>query len=208
MYKILDAKDKIRVPPLKFSLSLKDAVKSSLEDKLEGVIDRRLGVVLAVLDVKEIGEGKILPEDAAIHYPVCFSILAYYPEMYEIVRGEVIDVTEFGVFVRIGPLDGMIHVSQLMDDFVSYDPKSSTFMGRETKRRLKEGDVMRARIISVSMGKQYKIGLTARQAGLGALEWIDQDRKKQTERLAKAEAEEKEAGKERLKKEEKKEKKK
>lgn len=199
MYKVLDIKDKIRVPPVKFSMSLKNAVKSSLEDRWEGVIDRRLGVILAVLDVKDIGDGKILPEDSAIHYPVSFEMLVYSPEMYEIVNGEVIDVTEFGVFIRIGPLDGMVHVSQLMDDFVSYDPKSATFLGRESKRKLKEGDVMRARIISVSMGKQYKIGLTARQAGLGALEWIGQDKKRQAERLAKREAQEKQETKEKPK---------
>lgn len=193
MYKVLDVRDKIRVPPVKFSLSLKGAVKSSLEDRWEGVIDRKLGVILAVLDVKEIGDGKILPEDSSIHYPVSFKMLVYSPDMYEIITGKVIDVTEFGVFIRLGPLDGMVHVSQLMDDFVSYDPKSATFMGRESNRKLKEGDVMRARIISVSMGKQYKIGLTARQAGLGALEWIEQDKKKQSERLAKKDAQEKQA---------------
>ncbi len=190
MYKILDVKDRIRVPPVKFSMPLKDAVKSSLEDRWEGIIDRNLGVILAVLDVKDIGEGKILPEDSAIHYPVSFKMLVYSPEMYEIVQGEVIDVTEFGVFIRLGPLDGMVHVSQLMDDFVSYDPKSATFLGRESKRKLKEGDVMRARIISVSMGRQYKIGLTARQTGLGVLEWIEQDKKMQAERLAKREVQE------------------
>ena len=209
MYKVLDIKDRIRVPPVNFSLNLKDAVKSSLEDRWEGVINRNLGVILAVLDVKEIGEGKILPEDSSIHYPVSFKMLVYSPEMYEIIRGEVIDVTEFGVFIRIGPLDGMVHVSQLMDDFVSYDQKSATFLGRESKRKLKEGDVMRARIISVSMGKQYKIGLTARQTGLGALEWIEQDKKRQREGLAKREAQENQAEKEekKPKKEEKKAKK-
>lgn len=209
MYKVLDIKDRIRVPPVNFSMSLKDAVKSSLEDRWEGVINRNLGVILAVLDVKEIGEGKILPEDSSIHYPVSFKMLVYSPEMYEIIRGEVIDVTEFGVFIRLGPLDGMVHVSQLMDDFVSYDQKSATFLGRESKRKLKEGDVMRARIISVSMGKQYKIGLTARQAGLGALEWIEQDKKRQKERLTKREAQEKQAEREdkKPKKEEKKAKK-
>jgi len=193
MYKVLDVRDKIRVPPVKFSLSLNDAVKSSLEDRWEGVIDRKLGVILAVLDVKEIGEGKILPEDASIHYPASFKMLVYSPEMYEIVTGEVIDVTEFGVFMRMGPLDGMVHVSQLMDDFVSYDPKSATFLGRESNRKLKEGDVIRARIISVSMGKQYKIGLTARQAGLGSLEWIKQDKQKNAVRLAKKDAQDKQA---------------
>src|SRR4030042_1001794 len=103
--------------------------------------------------------------------------------MYEVVKGQVIDITGFGVFVRMGPVDGMVHVSQLMDDFVSYDSKNSIFLGRDSKRILKEGDVVRARIVSVSMGpdRQYKIGLTTRQPGLGSLSWLDKDRGKKTE---------------------------
>jgi DNA-directed RNA polymerase subunit E' len=178
MYKILTVKDKIRVSPAKFRLALEDALQKSLEERWEGVIEKGVGVVLSVVSVENIGEGKILPGDGAIHYPVEFRILTYCPEMYEIVKGHVIDVTEFGAFVRVGPLDGMIHVSQIMNDFVSYDAKNSTFSGRESKRILKEGDVIVARIVSVSLGaKQYKIGLTTRQPGLGVLSWLEKEKK-------------------------------
>ena len=174
MYKILKVRDKVRVPPSKFGLEMNDAVKASLEDRWEGIIDRRLGVVLSVTDVNEVGEGAILPGDGAIHYPVDFSILVYYPEMHELIKGYVIDVTEFGIFIRMGPLDGMVHVSQIMDDFVSYDNKNSIFMGRDTKRTLRESDTVRARVISISMASgQYKIGLTTRQPGLGVVAWYD-----------------------------------
>lgn len=172
MYKKLVVKDRVRVPPSKFHLPMKEAVKASLEDRWEGLIDRNMGVMLAVTDVKNVGEGAILPGDGAIHYPVDFELLVYYPEMHELIKGYVIDVTEFGIFIRLGPLDGMVHVSQIMDDFVSYDNKNSIFMGRDTKRTLKESDLVRARVISISMASgQYKIGLTTRQPGLGVLEW-------------------------------------
>ena len=182
MYKILTVKDKVRVPPSKFDLTLEEAVKSSLEEKWEGIIDKNLGVVLAVVSVGEIGEGKILPGDGAIHYPVEFELLVFYPELHNLVKGYVIDVTEFGVFIRIGPVDGMVHVSQIMDDFVSYDAKNGMFIGRDTKRTMKESDIVRARIISISMGSnQYKIGLTTRQPGLGVIDWY----KKETEKKKK-----------------------
>jgi DNA-directed RNA polymerase subunit E' len=177
MYKILTLKDKVKVPPSRFNLELKDAVKSSLEDRWEGLIDKVLGVTLAVMDIGEVGEGKILPGDGAIHYPVEFKLLVYYPEMHEVVIGNVIDVTEFGVFIRMGPLDGMIHVSQIMDDFVSYDPKNMIFSGKESKRIIKDGDDVRARIISISMGRQYKIGLTTRQPNMGVIAWFEKEKK-------------------------------
>ena len=173
MYKIFEIKDKVRVTPDKFGMSLEEAVKASLEEKLEGYIEKDLGVILSVMDVDNIGEGTILPGDGAIYYPLEFKILSYLPENHELVKGEVIDVTEFGVFVRIGPVDGMVHVSQLMDDFVSYDPKNLMFTGKKTKRKLKEKSVVMARVISISMTEnQYKIGMTTRQPGLGALEWL------------------------------------
>ena len=174
MYKILTVKDKVRVPPSKFGLKMEEAIKASLEDRWEGIIDRRLGVVLSITDVDDVGEGTILPGDGAIHYPVDFKMLVYFPEMHELIKGYVIDVTEFGIFIRMGPLDGMVHVSQIMDDFVSYDNKNAIFMGRDSKRTLKEADLVRARVISISMASgQYKIGLTTRQPGLGVLGWYD-----------------------------------
>jgi DNA-directed RNA polymerase subunit E' len=189
MYKILKVRDKIRVPPSKFRHALEKAVQESLEERWEGVIEKELGVVLSVVSVENIGEGKILPGDGAIYYPTEFKILTYFPEMHEIVKGQVIDVTEFGVFVRIGPLDGMIHVSQIMNDFVSYDAKNSIFSGRESKRLLKEGDTVVARIVSVSLGqKQYKIGLTTRQPGLGVPSWLKIEKKDNGERKARGTA--------------------
>ena len=178
MYKILTVEDKIRVPPIKFRFKPEEAVKLSLEDRFEGVIDKRLGVVLAIIEVKKMGEGRILPGDGSIHYPVSFKALTYTPELHEVVKGSVIDVTEFGIFLRIGPLDGMVHVSQIMDDFVSFDPKAAIFSGRESNRILKNNDTVRARIISISLGREYKIGLTTRQPGLGVLNWIENEKKK------------------------------
>jgi DNA-directed RNA polymerase subunit E' len=189
MYKIIEVRDDIKVPPSKFEHGLEEAVKQSLMNRWDGVIDKRLGLVLVVTGVKSTGEGRIYAGDGSIHYPVEFDVLVYKPNQHEIVEGELIDVTEFGVFMRVGPVDGMIHVSQLMDDFVSYDRKNDTFMGKETKQRMKEGDVIRARVISVSVaGGDYKIGLTARQPNLGSLDWLKEFKAQQKKKAAKAAA--------------------
>ena len=179
MYKIFEISEKIRVAPDKFGMKLEDAIKSSLEELLEGGMKKSLGVILSIISVDNVGEGIILPGDGALYYPVDFKILTYIPEQHELVKGEVIDVTEFGVFIRMGAVDGMIHVSQLMDDFVSYDSKNMMFTGKKTKRKVKEKSQVIARIISVSMAdNQYKIGLTTRQPGLGALDWPKREEKK------------------------------
>ena len=180
MYRIFTIKTKIKVPPTRFGMPLKQAIKESIAEKYEGLLDRRLGIGLVVTNVNEVGEGKILPEDPSIHYPVTFELMTFKPEMHEIVLGDVIDNTEFGSFIRMGPMDGLVHVSQLLNDYVSYDEKNAIFTGKETKKTLKEGDPVRAKIISIAMtpGKENKIGLTMRQPMLGAIHWIEEEKKK------------------------------
>jgi DNA-directed RNA polymerase subunit E' len=172
MYQIVTVEDEISVPPEKLNLKLEESVKESLESKFEGNINTDIGVILAVTEVGDIDEGMILPGDPSVHYPVKFKILTWVPKEHEIVEGEVVDITEFGAFVRCGALDGLVHISQVMDDYVSYDEKNSQLVGKQTRRVLKEGDKVRARIISVSFKEQSKLGLTMRQPLLGSLKWL------------------------------------
>jgi DNA-directed RNA polymerase subunit E' len=46
----------------------------------------------------------------------------------------VVEIADFGAFVRIGPVDALLHVSQLMDDYISYDEKQGVLLGKESKR--------------------------------------------------------------------------
>jgi len=38
-----------------------------------------------------------------------------------VIEGEVVEIADFGAFIRVGPIDALLHVSQLMDDYISYD---------------------------------------------------------------------------------------
>jgi len=180
MYRLVRIKTIIKVPPTRFGMNVKKAIKESIAEDYEGRMDRRFGMGLVVTKIEEVGEGKILPEDASVHYSVTFEFLTFKPEAHEIVIGDVIDNTEFGSFIRTGPVDGLVHVSQLMNDYVSFDEKNSIFVGKQSKRTLKEGDPVRAKIISVAMmpGKENKIGLTMRQPNLGSFHWIEDEKKK------------------------------
>jgi len=173
MYQIVIVEDEIPVPPIKLNLDTKKAVIESIEESFEGKIDNDIGVILAVTDVENIGEGRILPGDPSVYYPVTFKLLTWMPQEHEVVEGEVVDITEFGAFIRCGALDGLVHVSQIMDDFVSYDEKNSQLVGKQTRKVLKEGDQVRAKIISVSFKEQSKLGLTMRQPLLGSFKWLE-----------------------------------
>ena len=152
------------------------------------MIDEELGYVIAVTDAKVSPVGKIIPGDGAAYHKVNFSLLTFYPKIQEIVEGEVVEIADFGAFVRIGPIDALLHVSQLMDDFISYDEKQGVLIGKETRRKLTSGDQVRVRITAVSLGRAGsagKIGVTARQPFLGKLQWIEQEVQKIKEAVEK-----------------------
>ncbi|MFA5332887.1 MAG: DNA-directed RNA polymerase [Candidatus Nanoarchaeia archaeon] len=174
MYKVLTVMDRVRVDPVNFKDDIKESIKIEImknyENKLE---DNKF--LLCLIDIISVGEGLIIPGDGAVYYETTFKILVYEPVIKEVVEGEVTEITEYGAFVRIGPIEGFIHMSQVMDDFVSFS-KTKSLLGKESKKTLNIGDYVRARVIAVSMKnlKDAKIGLTMRQAGLGKLEWISE----------------------------------
>ncbi|MFZ3060747.1 MAG: DNA-directed RNA polymerase [Candidatus Methanoperedens sp.] len=181
MYKKMRLADTVRIAPELLGEPVQEAVKLALREKLEGLVDKRIGAIVAVKDVIEVGEGHILAGDGGVYYDAVFDALTFMPELQEIIEGSVVEVVEFGVFVGIGPLDGLVHVSQLTDEFISYDEKNSRLITKESGRAITEGDKVRARIIAVSLNEREprdsKIGLTMRQHALGKLEWIEEARK-------------------------------
>jgi DNA-directed RNA polymerase subunit E' len=195
LFKLVTLQDTIRIPPETFGNPLDTVGYQQVKAKYEGIADQELGYVVAVADVKVSPIGKIIPGDGATYHKVTFSLLAFYPKIQEVVEGEVVEIADFGAFVRIGPLDALLHVSQLMDDFISYDEKQGVLYGKETKRKLLSGDQVRVRITAVSLGRagsSGKIGVTARQPFLGKLEWIEQDAKRLKEKVEKKPAEKEE----------------
>ena len=93
---------------------------------------------------------------------------------------------ETRTFIDMGIMKGMIHISQTMDDFVSFS-KANSLLGKASKRTLKQGDICLARIVAIShKGDSPKIGLTMRQPGLGKLEWIKEEKIKRNKEAQKA----------------------
>ena len=175
MYYRSELKDFIRVPPHFFSEDVDAAVLKSIKHKYEGFIDPDLGIVVDVVGITDVKEGVIIPGDGASYYETVFEALVFKPEMSEVVVGRIKDIADFGAFLTMGPIEGMIHVSQTMDDFVSFS-KEKVLVGKESNRVLKVGDKCRAKMIAVSYKDPTnpKLGLTMRQPRLGKLEWLDE----------------------------------
>ena len=182
MYLISKIEDTVRIPPNRFEEPLEDVAVEILNESYVGKIDKKMGLMVTVKEIEEIGIGKVIMGDGAAYHDVVFTALFFKPELHEIVEGEVIEITEFGAFIRIGPMDGLVHVSQVTDDYINYDGKRGALMGKESKKSLEEGNKVRARIVALSLkgksSKETKIGLTMRQPGLGRFEWIEEEKEK------------------------------
>ncbi len=190
MFYILKVQDHVRLEPELFAMPLREAIKTQLEKDYTDLIDEELGIVVAVLGVEKVGEGILIPGDAAAYYDSTYDIVTFKPVLQELVYGQINQITSFGAFVDIGYIDAMMHISQAMDDFVSFS-KTDALMGKNSKRVLKKGDLCLARVVSIShKATPPKVGLTMRQPGLGKLEWLTEDKRKiklASEKLAKVE---------------------
>ncbi len=188
MFYLTEVQDYIRVDPKLFGLPTAEAIEQQLEETYEDYYNKELGKAVSVVEIKEIGEGVIIPGDGAAYYKSKFILLVWKPELQELVYGRIEEITNFGAFIELGSMKGMIHISQTMDDYVSFSD-TGTLAGKSSTRTLKAGDLCIARIVAIShKGEEPKMGLTMRQPGLGKLEWIKEDKikkQKETDKLVK-----------------------
>ncbi|QCJ45755.1 MULTISPECIES: DNA-directed RNA polymerase [Haloprofundus] len=180
MYKRVRLKDTVEVPPRHLADVTPERVKRLLQDKLEGRMDEDVGSVVSIAEVVDIGDGSVLPNRPGVYYEAEFDAITYDPHMQEVVDGIVVEVVEFGAFVGIGPVDGLLHVSQISDEYLAYDGENQQLASTESSDTLGVGDSVRVRVVTKSIDERNprdsKIGLTAKQPGLGKHGWLQAER--------------------------------
>ncbi len=179
MYMMERKTDTIRIPPDKLEEELDEVAKDIARDSLEGTIEDGNKLIILATNIDRVGEGKVVHGDGGIYQDVEFDALTFELREQELIYGYVCEVLKFGAFVRFGPLDGLLHISQIMNDKVEVDQGSQLLKGKDSDKTLTIDDEIRARIVTISVNerspRESKIGLTMRQKGLGKLEWIQED---------------------------------
>jgi DNA-directed RNA polymerase subunit E' len=181
MFAIAHMTDVVRIPPNKLTNSLKLTAIGILKEKYESMVNAELGYVILIIDAEANSTGKVISGDGATYHKVHFTALTFYPKLHEVVEGEVVEITDFGSFVRIGPTDALLHLSQITDDYLKSDVKQGIILSNQSEKTLRIGSKIRARITAISLGKSAsmgKIGITCRQPFLGALEWVEREIKR------------------------------
>jgi DNA-directed RNA polymerase subunit E' len=73
-----------------------------------------------------------------------------------------------------------LHVSQISDEYLAYDGENQMLASRDSNRSVGVEDAVRARIVTKSIDERNprdsKIGLTAKQPGLGKHGWLQDER--------------------------------
>ena len=86
-------------------------------------------------------------------------------------------MSEYGAFVRIGPMEALLHKSQILDEPVQVNlgGDAARIEGQQSGRSLVMGSSVRARIVSKSINhndpRSSKIGLNCKMDGLGGFDW-------------------------------------
>lgn len=183
MYYLITAEDFVRVPPERLGKNIEDEIYYELEKELSRKvfeINGDKGIIIAIEKIYHIGEGRIIPGDGGVYFNVKFTAVADVPTTLEFVRGSVKNIMDFGVFIDIGTVDGLCHISQVFDDYANYDGRNRMIVGKETGKKLMIGDKVKARICAISWKGnvlETKVGLTMRQPYLGKEEWAEIDKK-------------------------------
>lgn len=185
MYMITEAERIVRIPPAKLDEDIDKVIDALTWDTYEGRLTEDKSLTVLIRNVSAVGPGRIVHGDGAVYQTVKYDQIVFKPKDNELIEGVVVQILKFGAFVRFGPLDGLLHISQVLDDRVDIDESNQRLVGKDTGRTLNIGDIVKARIVSIDLNEKNpadsKIGLTMRQPGLGKLQWLEEDRKKRGE---------------------------
>ncbi|HEX2066753.1 MAG TPA: DNA-directed RNA polymerase, partial [Candidatus Thermoplasmatota archaeon] len=139
MYRIIQMSDTVRIPPEQMTEDLGATIARLVQASFEGRLNKTHGITVLTTAVRPDGEGQVIHGDGAIYQKVAFDALVFKPDNQEVVDGIVAEVVEFGAFVHIGPLDALVHMSQVMNDFMTADVHNERLVGKETGRTLEVG---------------------------------------------------------------------
>jgi len=176
MYYKVKIEDTVRIMPDLFGEDLDEVVRNIVQNTFEGTIRENHGIIVVAQNITPVGDGIVIHGDGAMYQKISFDALTYKPEIQEVVDALICEIVEFGAFCHIGPIDALIHMSQIMNDYVQVDSESEIITGKEKKQKLQVGDPVRARVVAISLNeisaRESKIGLTMRQPALGSHTWI------------------------------------
>ncbi|SCV69117.1 BQ2448_2137 [Microbotryum intermedium] len=103
----------VTLHPSYFTPALKDYLHTRLRDTVEGSCSGKLGYIISVLSIDDVGRGKVI--EGGAEFRISYKAIVYRPFRGEVVDGVVASVNkvimarhQMGVFADVGPLQCFI----------------------------------------------------------------------------------------------------
>ncbi|MCK4428781.1 MAG: DNA-directed RNA polymerase [Candidatus Aenigmarchaeota archaeon] len=176
MFYLVDVREKVGIE----AQNLKKDIRECAEERLEELhLKEENGVFLGVVEIKSIGgTGKILPERPYIYFDIEYTSLFFQPAENEIVDGIITEIAEFGPFVRLGPIEAFIHISQIVKEKLTYNPEQDIITTKDGKFVVKKDEKVRALVANSTISEEkVRVNLTMRQDGLGLISALEKEKK-------------------------------
>ncbi|MDP3387299.1 MAG: ribonuclease R [Eubacteriales bacterium] len=137
-----------RYPDLQIHRIIKDHLNGTLDKKMKRLHDS-LPEIARVCSVNERKAEHLERDVDDIRMAEYMS--DHIGEEFE---GVISSVTSFGVFVELdNTVEGLVHISNMDDDYYIFDEKNYCLIGERTKKTFKIGDIVQVKLISVNIQK-------------------------------------------------------
>ena len=180
MYSIITREDTIRIPAeyIRAGRNLAEHIDELANDAFEGRFDSNENYTVLTYDHAPLGRGKIIHGDGAIFQRVTFKALLFTMENNEVIDGYASEISEYGAFIRIGPMEALLHKSQILEEPINVNLGIKRIEGSKTGKFIEEGTFIRSRVVSKAINQNdpraSKIGLNCKMDGLGSYEWLQE----------------------------------
>ncbi|ORY61927.1 hypothetical protein BCR35DRAFT_319308 [Leucosporidium creatinivorum] len=170
MFFVKELTQNLSLHPSYFTPHLKDYLLKLLNIQVEGSCSGRLGYVIAVIAVTDVGRGKVV--EGGAEFKIKYRAIVYRPFRGEVVDGVVASVNKMGVFADVGPLQCFISTHLIPAEF-KFDPNSvpPSFTSPDENLTIKKGAHIRLKIVGtrVDATEIFAIG-TIKEDYLGPFE--------------------------------------
>jgi len=139
-----------RYPDLQIHSIIKDFINNKLDYKNLDSQNSKLEEISQYASQTERNSEKAEREDW--DYNVARYMSSKVGEIFE---GIISSVTSFGAFVELdNTIEGLVHISNMTDDYYNFDEKHLTLIGERTNKQIKIGEVVKVKLVNVNLTKR------------------------------------------------------
>jgi ribonuclease R len=139
-----------RYPDLQIHRIIKEFINNKLKDKELEKLKTRLPMVAEQSSIRER-----IAEEAEWETEDLKKVEFMSDKIGEIYEGIISGVTAFGIFVELdNTVEGLVHVSTLVDDYYQYDEYNYSLIGERTKKTYRIGDIVKVQVVKADIGRR------------------------------------------------------